>query len=61
MLSLTRKAGERVMIGDNIIVQVLEIGDGKVRLGFTAPRNIDVHREEVFDEVKRRREEKKSD
>lgn len=52
MLSLTRKAGERILIADGAItVQVVEIGDGRVRLGISAPRDVSIHREEVFNEL----------
>jgi carbon storage regulator len=44
------------MIGDDIVVQVVEIGDGRVRLGFSAPKSILIHREEVFDEIQRKKE-----
>ena len=47
MLVLRRKLGERVGIGDGIVVTVLRIGRDNVRLGFEAPSEIPVHREEV--------------
>jgi len=47
MLVLTRKAGEEIVIGDGIRVQVIEIRGGRVRLGITAPRSVPVHRSEV--------------
>lgn len=47
MLVLTRRISERVMIGENIIVEILSIKGNQVRLGFTAPADIAVHREEI--------------
>ena len=51
MLILTRRPGESVMIGDDITITVLAIRGNQLRLGFTAPRNISVHREEVYQRV----------
>jgi carbon storage regulator len=51
MLVLTRRAGESVMIGDDVIVTVLETRGEVIRLGIQAPRDIQVHREEVFREL----------
>lgn len=48
MLVLTRQADQSVMIGNDIVVTVLEIRGDQVRLGIRAPRSIGVHREEVF-------------
>lgn len=47
MLVLTRKPHERILIGDDITVEVLEMGTGKVRLGIVAPRETAVDREET--------------
>lgn len=47
MLVLTRKTNERILIGDDITVEVMELAPGKVRLGIVAPRSLDVDREEV--------------
>ncbi|HKT01385.1 MAG TPA: carbon storage regulator CsrA [Rugosimonospora sp.] len=52
MLVLTRRAGESVMIGDDVVVTVLEIRGDVIRLGIAAPRSIQVHREEVYRELK---------
>ena len=46
MLVLTRKVQERISIGDDIIITVVEIDRGKVRLGIEAPRSIPINREE---------------
>lgn len=51
MLVLTRKAGESLRIGDEISIRVLEISRGHVRLSIDAPREIAVHREEVWELV----------
>ena len=47
MLVLTRRAGETVMIGDDIIVAVLETKNGRVRLGFSCPDHLTIDRDEV--------------
>jgi len=51
MLVLTRRAGESVMIGDDVVITVLEARGDVIRLGIEAPRNIQVHREEVWREL----------
>ncbi|MCZ7527677.1 MAG: carbon storage regulator CsrA [Acidimicrobiia bacterium] len=48
MLVLTRRANQSIMIGHDIVVTVLEVRGDQVRLGIRAPRDVDVHREEVF-------------
>jgi carbon storage regulator len=48
VLVLTRHANQSIMIGDDVVVTVLEIRGDQVRLGIRAPRHVDVHREEVF-------------
>lgn len=48
MLVLSRKVGERIVIGNDVIVEVLEICHGKVRLGTIAPQTVSVHRQEVW-------------
>ena len=52
MLVLTRRAGESVMIGDNVTITVLEARGDVIRLGIQAPRDVQVHREEVYNELK---------
>ena len=47
MLVLSRKLGERIMIGDRIVVTVVKLGNGQVRLGIEAPSEIAVFREEI--------------
>ncbi len=53
MLVLSRQRDESVIIGDNIIVTVVDIRGDKVRLGITAPTEIPVHRQEVYDAIQR--------
>lgn len=52
MLVLTRRSGESVMVGDDIVVTVLDVRADTVRLGIQAPRHIAVHREEVYEEIR---------
>jgi len=51
VLVLTRKPNQAIRIGADVEVRVLEIADGQVRLGITAPRWVPVHREEVYREI----------
>jgi len=51
VLVLTRRANQSIMIGDNVVVTVLEVRGDQVRLGIRAPRSVTVHREEVFREL----------
>jgi carbon storage regulator len=51
MLVLTRKPGQSIMIGDGVEVQVLSIAGEKVRLGITAPRDVSIFRDEVYDRI----------
>src|SRR3954451_14917558 len=51
MLVLTRRAGESVMIGDDVVITVLEARGDVIRLGIKAPRDVQVHREEVWREL----------
>ncbi len=53
MLVLTRRAGESVMVGDDVVITVLEVRGDVIRLGVQAPRTIQVHREEVYRELQR--------
>jgi carbon storage regulator len=52
MLVLSRKLNESIVIRDNIVITVVEIRGDKVRLGIEAPKEIPVHRREVFDKIK---------
>ena len=51
MLILTRKVGESIVIGNDIIVKVVETGKNSIRIGIDAPRQISVLRQEVFDAI----------
>ncbi len=51
MLNLTRKVNEAIVINDDIIIEVLETRDSKVKLGLIAPKNIKILRKEVYDEI----------
>lgn len=53
MLILTRRVGETVVIGDDIVVTVLGVKGNQVRVGVKAPRDVAVHREEIFERIKR--------
>ena len=53
MLVLSRKKNESIIINDNIIVTVVEIRGDKVRLGFDAPKDVPIHRREVYDAIQR--------
>ena len=53
MLVLTRRPGESVMVGDDVVITVLDVRGDVVRLGIKAPRSIQVHREEVYKELQR--------
>jgi carbon storage regulator len=51
MLVLTRKPGQSIMIGDGVEVQVLSVAGERVRLGITAPRDVSIFRNEVYDRI----------
>lgn len=52
MLVLTRKVGEKIVIGDDIKIMVMEIKGKQVRIGIDAPSDTTVHREEVYERIK---------
>ena len=51
MLVLTRRANQSIVIGDNVVITVLEVRGDQVRIGIDAPRSVTVHREEVHREI----------
>lgn len=51
MLALTRKVGERIVIGDNIVVTVIGIKGDNIRLAIEAPKEIKIYRGEIFDAI----------
>jgi carbon storage regulator len=55
MLILSRRPGESVMIGDDVTVTVLAIKGNQIRLGFAAPQDVAVHREEVYERIRAER------
>ena len=53
MLVLSRQRDESIMIGDNVVVTIVDIRGDKVRLGIEAPHEVPVHRQEVYEAIKR--------
>lgn len=51
MLVLTRRTGQSILVGDDIVVTILELSRDQVRIGIRAPRSVSVHREEVYEEI----------
>ena len=52
MLIITRKPGEKIMLGDDVVVHVMEIVGNSVRIGIQAPRSVPVYREEIWNAVR---------
>lgn len=52
MLILTRKIGESLLVGDDVEITVLNIRGGQVKLGVKAPKDVSVHREEIYQRIK---------
>jgi carbon storage regulator len=57
MLILTRRVGETLMIGDEVTVTVLGVKGNQVRIGVNAPRDVTVHREEIYERIKQEQQE----
>lgn len=55
MLILTRRSGESIRIGDDVTITILGLNGAQVRIGINAPKEIEVHREEIFEKIKQER------
>lgn len=56
MLVLSRKKDEKIIIGDNIVITLVDVETNKAKIGIDAPRSVPVHREEVYQSIKRENE-----
>lgn len=59
MLILTRKPGQAIIVGDDVTITVLGVKGNQVRIGVNAPKQVPVHREEVYERIKKEKEEDK--
>jgi carbon storage regulator len=53
MLVLTRRVGETVIVGNDVSVTILGVKGNQIRIGINAPRNVTVHREEIYERIRR--------
>ncbi|MDF2181804.1 carbon storage regulator CsrA [Neptuniibacter sp. CAU 1671] len=60
MLILTRRVGETLMVGDDVTVTVLGVKGNQVRIGVNAPKDVSVHREEIYQRIQREKNEDES-
>jgi len=58
MLVLSRQRDESIMIGDDVEITIVDVREDKVRLGITAPKQIPVHRREIYDDIQRKKAQK---
>jgi carbon storage regulator len=56
MLVMTRRSGEKIMIGSNITLTILGVQGNQVRIGVDAPREVPVHREEIYQRIRQEQE-----
>jgi carbon storage regulator len=59
VLILTRKVGESIMIGDSVEVKILGLRAGQVKIGIEAPKDLKVHREEIYERIRAEEENKR--
>ena len=58
MLVLTRRIGEKLVIDDNVVITVMGVKGGQTRIGIEAPRDVQVHREEIYQRILKERKER---
>ncbi|WP_207062390.1 carbon storage regulator CsrA [Motiliproteus sp. SC1-56] len=61
MLILTRRVGETLMVGDDVTVTVLGVKGNQVRIGVNAPKDVSVHREEIYQRIQKEKEKSQED
>lgn len=61
MLILTRRIGESIVINDNVKIKILEIRNSQIKLGVEAPKDVSVHREEIYQRISKDQKQKKDD
>lgn len=61
MLILTRRIGESLMVGDEVTVTVLGVKGNQIRIGINAPKNVEVHREEIYHKIQREKDDASED